>query len=72
MAVMRVFVSTVVRGAPVEAGEELISLDWQKKKVLNRVPIFPTNPTIPDPNSRGGVRRGRGFHRLRALFLQKQ
>jgi hypothetical protein len=61
MAVMRVFVSTVVRGAPVEAGGELISIDWQKKKVLKRVPIFPTNPTIPDPNARGGARGGRGI-----------
>ena len=30
---MRVFLSTVVRGAPVEKAGELISLDWEKKQV---------------------------------------
>jgi hypothetical protein len=58
---MRVYVSTVVRGAPVEQAGELISIDWDKKKILKRVPIFPTDPSIPGPNTRGGVRGGRGI-----------
>src|SRR5437588_12112502 len=50
---MRVFLSTVVRGAPMEKAGELISLDWEKKKVLKRLPIFPSNPSLDDPNARG-------------------
>lgn len=58
---MRVFLSTVVRGAPLERAGELISLDWDRKKVLKRVPIVPTEPSIRDPNTRGGGRGGRGI-----------
>src|SRR6185369_5756225 len=58
---MRVFLSTVARGAPVEQGGELISVDWQKKQVLKRVSIFPTDPPVYDPNSRGSARGGRGI-----------
>jgi len=66
---MRVFLSTVARGAPVEQGGEIISVDWQKKQVLKRVPIFPTNPTVYDPNSRGSARGGRGIALLRNELL---
>jgi hypothetical protein len=58
---MRVFVSTVVRGTPPEFGGELLSLDWKTKRVLKRVPIFPTDPAINDSNPRGGGRGGRGI-----------
>ena len=58
---MRVFLSTVVRGAPAVGGGELISLDWTTKRILNRVPVFPTNPDVEDPNSRGNARGGRGI-----------
>jgi hypothetical protein len=58
---MRVFVSTVVRGAPIDSAGELISLDWESKRVLKRVPIFPNDPSITDPNTRGGGRGGRGI-----------
>jgi len=58
---MRVFLSTVVRGAPVPRAGELISLEWKTKKILKRVPIFPSDPEVPDPNERGGVRGGRGI-----------
>jgi hypothetical protein len=67
---MRVFLSTVVRGAPMEKAGELISLDWDKKQVLGRTPIFPSNPTLEDPNARGGGRGGRGIALLRdELFV---
>jgi len=58
---MRVFLSTVVRGAPVEKAGELISLDWEKKQVLRRMPIYPSNPAVDDRNARGGCRGGRGI-----------
>jgi hypothetical protein len=58
---MRVFLSTVVRGAPLEKAGELISLDWEKKTVLRRVPVFPSNPAVDDGNARGGCRGGRGI-----------
>ena len=67
---MRVFLSTVVRGAPTEKAGELIALDWDKKKVLRRVPVYPTNPAVDDPNTRGGGRGGRGIVLLRdELFV---
>ena len=66
----KVFLSTVVRGAPMEQAGELIALDWDRKQVLGRVPIFPTNPAIDDPNTRGGGRGGRGIVLLRnELFV---
>lgn len=58
---MRVFLSTVVRGAPLEQGGEVIALDWGTKQVLQRAPIYPRNPTFDDPNTRGGGRGGRGI-----------
>lgn len=58
---MHVFFSTVVRGAPMEQGGELISLDWKSKRIVARVPIFPANPAFDDPNTRGGGRGGRGI-----------
>ena len=66
---MRVFLSTVVRGAPIKSAGEVIALDWDKKKVLRRVPIFPPPPWNDDPNSRGGGRGGRGMVLLRDEIL---
>jgi hypothetical protein len=66
---MRVFLSTVVRGAPTERAGELIALDWSSKKVLGRVPIFPTDPSLDDSNPRGGGRGGRGIVLLRNELL---
>jgi hypothetical protein len=58
---MRVFFSTIVRGAPAEQAGELVRLDWDTKTVEKRVPIFPTNPSFEhDPNPRGGTRGARG------------
>ncbi len=58
---MQVLFTTVVRGAPVEQGGELIQLDWDSKTVINKHPIMPTNPSIHDPNPRGNSRGGRGI-----------
>jgi len=59
---MIVYFSTVNRGAPINQGGELIKLDWKKKKVINRIAIFPSDPQIhEDPNPRGNTRGGRGI-----------
>jgi hypothetical protein len=58
---MKVFVSTVLRGAPIERGGELLVLDWDKKKVLGRTFVAPPAPTVSDTNTRGGFRGGRGI-----------
>lgn len=57
---MDVYFSTVTRGAPVEQGGSLVRLDWDTKQVLGQVPIAPTEPSVQDPNPRGGARGGRG------------
>ncbi len=36
---MHVFLSTVIRGAPLERAGELIALDWDSKRVLGRAPL---------------------------------
>ncbi len=58
---MRVYLSTVIRGASLEQGGELIALDWDAKKVIARRPLCPPDPRIHDPNPRGGTRGGRGI-----------
>lgn len=57
---MEIYFTTIVRGASIEKGGELAWLDWESKKVKNRVPIFPENPAFVDPNPRGNSRGGRG------------
>ncbi len=61
---MRVYFSTVIRSAPIEYGGEIIILDWDNKKILNRKPIVPDNPKVIDPNPRGGTRGGRGILKI--------
>jgi len=56
-----VYFTTVIRGAPVDHGGELVWLNWATKTVRKRVPIAPTNPSIVDPNPRGNSRGGRGI-----------
>jgi len=58
---MQIVFSTVIRSAPVKQGGELVKLDWKNKKVIARVPIYPFNPEIDDPNPRGNSRGGRGI-----------
>jgi hypothetical protein len=56
-----VFVSTVIRGAPLARGGELIKVDWNSKQVVRRVFIAPFDPVVNDPNPRGNSRGGRGI-----------
>jgi len=59
---MIVYFDTVRRKRPVREGGELVKLDWQSKKVLATVPLFPTEPDIEDdPNPRGNSRGGKGI-----------
>ena len=58
---MHVFFTTVVRGASIEDGGEVVKLDWRQKSVIHRVPIVPSDPQIHDPNPRGSSRGGRGI-----------
>ena len=58
---MEVYFSTIVRGAAVEKGGELVCIDWETKKVRFSAPIFPENPSFVDPNPRGNSRGGRGI-----------
>lgn len=57
---MDIFFTTILRGASVENGGEIIRLNWDEKKVVVRKPIFPENPAFDDPNPRGNSRGGRG------------
>jgi len=53
---------TVVRTAPIEAGGELVVMDWSEKEVLATTPMRPRNPTIgEDPDPRGNARGCRGI-----------
>jgi len=58
---MYIYFTTVVRGALIEEGGELLKVDWHDKKIVGRVPIIPENPSINDPNKRGNSRGGRGI-----------
>ncbi len=59
---MIVYFDTVRRKRPVKEGGELVKLDWETKKVLKKMPIFPTEPEVEtDPNPRGNSRGGKGI-----------
>lgn len=59
---MIVYFDTVRRKRPVREGGELVKLDWESKKVLAAMPLFPTEPDIEDdPNPRGNSRGGKGI-----------
>lgn len=59
---MRVYFGTVIRSAPVRRGGELVCLDWETKRVVARVAVFPTDPSLDhDPNPRGNTRGCRGI-----------
>ena len=59
---MQVYFGTVVRNAPVNAGGELVSLDWDTKRVRAKTPIFPADPDLShDANPRGNGRGCRGL-----------
>lgn len=59
---MIVYFDTVKRKRPVREGGELVQLDWTRKRVLKRLPIFPADPDIEhDTNPRGNTRGGKGI-----------
>src|SRR5574340_1022924 len=58
---MDVFFSTIVRTAPIKQAGELVRLNWDTKKIVAKVPIYPDNPEVDDPNPRGNTRGGRGI-----------
>ena len=59
---MIIYFDTVRRKRPVPEGGELVKLDWQAKKVLRAIPVFPSDPDIiDDPNPRGNSRGGKGI-----------
>lgn len=58
---MDVFFSTIVRTAPIKQAGELVRLNWDTKQIVAKVPIFPDNPEVDDPNPRGNTRGGRGI-----------
>lgn len=58
---MQLYFTTIFRGAPLRKAGELVHLDWKRKEVKARVPIYPDNPAFDDPNPRGGGRGGRGI-----------
>lgn len=65
---MRVFFGTVFRTAPVQEAGELVSIDWETKRILRKIPVFPENPRLDhDPNPRGSSRGCRGL----AIFGEK-
>jgi hypothetical protein len=55
-----IYFTTVYRYAPNNQAGELVRLDWENKKVLNRVFVGPKSLEIDDPNPRGNSRGGRG------------
>ena len=57
---MHSYFTTIVRGADVAHGGELVAFDWATKQVRARVPVLPENPSFVDPNPRGNSRGGRG------------
>lgn len=61
---MRVYFTTIVRGAPNRNAGELVCVDWERKTVLHRQDLPFDNPYIEDPNPRGNTRGGRGIVQL--------
>lgn len=58
----RLAFGTIVRSAPLEAGGELVVLNWNEKTVEEKVPVVPQDPDIiDDPNPRGNTRGCRGI-----------
>lgn len=66
---MQIYFTTVKRGGALKKAGELVSLDWERKKVVGQVPIYPSDPEFDDPNPRGGGRGGRGILRLNGNLM---
>ena len=66
---LSVFFTTVVRTAPLADGGELVKLDWKRKRVEARVPLFPGAPRVVEKNPRGNARGGRGIQCWNGSFV---
>jgi hypothetical protein len=58
---MELYLSTVIRTAPIQEGGEIIRFNWDTKTIEARAPIYPDDPAVDDPNPRGNTRGGRGI-----------
>ena len=73
-----VYFTTVNRTASINADGEIVSVDWERKKILGARPITPIRFSGIDDNPRGGTRGGRGrafilaWLRTRSLPIHKQ
>jgi hypothetical protein len=61
---MDILFGTVVRTALIPQGGELVRLDWSTKKVKAAVPVYPSHPSLDDPNPRGNTRGCRGIQQF--------
>jgi len=64
---MEMYLSTVMRTAPVKQGGDLIRFNWDTKTIEKQVAIYPEAPEVDDPNPRGNTRGGRGVALLGIL-----
>ena len=60
---MHIAFTTVVRRVPHHQAGEIVLLDWETKRVVQRRAMTPTQPNLLDENPRGGARGGRGVLR---------
>lgn len=58
---MDIYFTTVVRGACVNDGGEFVHLNWDEKRCTKCIKIYPRNPHVNDPHTRGNSRGGRGI-----------
>lgn len=58
---MKIWFTTVVRGAEIEKGGSLFELDTVSRKIKLIKKIIPTSPDVIDANPRGSSRGGRGI-----------
>lgn len=67
---MQIIFGTVIRGAPINQGGELVLLDWDKKQVQARRWIAASDPDIlHDPNIRGNSRGCKGVQFLNGRII---
>lgn len=58
---MQIYFSVIYRSAPIREAGEIVSVDWNSKRIKNKAAIWPYDPELDDPNPRGNTRGGRGI-----------
>jgi hypothetical protein len=58
---MNIYFSTIARYAPSQQSGELVKLNWERKRVLARVPVVPSNPLPTNGQYMGYRGGGRGI-----------